>query len=84
MVFSRCVISRFYFSGIVNLINYFWCSVNKNLSVPHKKVKFVIDNRHFITYFSLDFQFQDLRKMNQHCESTNETIVVKITYTSLE
>ena len=26
-----------------------------NLSVPRKKLRLVIDNRHFITYFSLDF-----------------------------
>ena len=33
--------------------------------MPREKTKLIIDTRDFITYFSCDFQFQDLWKMNK-------------------
>ena len=56
-VFSSCMISRFYFSWVVNLINLFFPRVPwpKGQGCPVKKLKLLIDNRDFITYFSRDF-----------------------------
>ena len=50
---------------VVNLNNYSSCYLTKRLSVPREKLELIIDNRAFIPYFSLDFQFLDLRKINK-------------------
>ena len=72
------------FLRFVNLnYNYSSCSLTKRLSVPREQLELIIDNRDFITYFSRDFQFLDLQKINKDYESANETIIVKITYTYL-
>ena len=72
------------FLRFVNLnYNYSSCSLTKRLRVPREKLELIIDNRDFITYFSRDFQFLDLRKINKDYESANETIIVKLTYTYL-
>ena len=47
--------------------------------MPREKLELIIDNRDFkmIKYFSRDFQFLDLRKMNKDYKSANETIPQK-------
>ena len=54
-VFSWCVISLFYFSWIVNLINYSSCSVTKRFSVPREKLELIIDIRDYVSSFPRDF-----------------------------
>lgn len=52
----------------MNSANYSLCSVTKRMSMPQEKVYYslllyvIIDIRDFMTYFSRDFQFQDLHQ----------------------
>ena len=59
------------------LLNYSSCSGQAGLKVLREKLELKIDNRDFITYFSRDFQFVVLRKMNEDYESANKTVIVK-------
>ena len=58
---------------LVNSINYYLCSVTKRLSMPRETLESnnQMDLCDFITYFYLNFQFQDLYKMNKDMKTSS-------------